>query len=113
MKAAEIKKIAEKYREEWEAVGVRTQYEEFKLGEINHKSHMWDNDEMTDIVHTGISVTDVFNKSNAVAMHADDYDSRSYYMGNHMAIIVSDDYYYGQDEGELVLRDAIVVEILK
>lgn len=113
MKANEIKRIAEKYRDEWAVVGIRTQYEEFKLGEINHKSYIWDDDEMTEEMHTGISVTNIFDESNAVAMHAEDYDDRGYYHGEHIAIIVGDDYYYGQDEGEFVLQDAIVVEILK
>ena len=113
MKTSEIKARAEKYMDEWAVVGIRTQDEEFILGEIEHKSHIWYDDNMTDMQHNGISCSDAAD-INAVRMHADDYDPRKgYYYGEHMAIIVGTEYYMGQDEGEVVICNQIVVEILR
>ena len=112
MKIKEIREIAEQYKNEYEAVAVRTQEEEFKLGTIGHLSKIWDNGEETEIELNGISATDI--ESEAVKMHSEEHDLRSgYYYGDHLAIIVGNNYTMGEDDGEVIITDAEVIEILK
>jgi hypothetical protein len=110
MTASEIKKIAEKYKDEYEYVGVRTQEEAFKLGTLEHCSSVWDDGDETAEMLDGISVTDV--DSVALKMHTgEDMMCRSYY-GDHLAIICGNYAQMGDDAGELVISDPVVVEVL-
>lgn len=110
MTVTEIRAAAEKYTDYYEFVGIRTQEETFELGSIEHVSSVWDDGEETGETLTGISVTDI--NSNMIIMHSDEH-GLNYYYGKHLAVICGNSAEYGADEGELIIEDAVVVEILK
>lgn len=106
----EIRKIAEKYEDEYEYVAIRTQEEPFEIGVIEHVSSLWDNGDETEVKLNGISGTMV--KSEAVQMHCDKGYRYGHYFGDHHAIICGNRAEYGDDVGEVVISDAVVVEVL-
>ncbi len=108
-----IKELAETYLSEYGFVGIRTQEQPFELGDINHLSVVWEDGEETEEELDGISVTDI--RSKYVAMHADNKKDGldGFYYGDHVAIIAGYSAEGGGDEGELIIKDAVVVEILK
>lgn len=83
------------------AYGVRVQDVPYKLGRIDHVSHMWDNGEDTGMELDGICCT-------SVTM----LDLASSYYGDHVAIIAGDNYIYGDDPGEIIISDPVVIAIL-
>lgn len=97
-----IKKIAEEMDLSWdyEFVGVRVQEQEFELGTIEHLSHVWDNGDDTGVELDGICVCSL------------DRLSANNYFGNHVAIICGNEAEYGEDDGELIIRDAEVVKVI-
>lgn len=111
------KKIASKLAaliEKYEYVGLRTQDIPFSLGTMTHVSKVWDNGCETDDELDGISVTSV--DSEACAMHSDDKESNiwlGYYYGDYLAIIAGNEAEAGEDDGEIIISDAEVIEILK
>ena len=110
MTASEIKKIAEKYKGEYEYIGVRTQEEAFKLGALDHCSSVWDDGNETEGMLNGISVTNVH--SDALKMHTGEDPMFRSYFGEHKAIICGNSAESGDDEGELIIADPVVVEVL-
>ena len=86
---------------EYEYIGVRVQENEFKVGEILDNSFVWVDGEMTDEELDG-----------TCAVKLEDAQLANGYFGNHVAIIGSDSMEYGQDLGEIILRDAEVLEVL-
>ena len=106
MTVAEIREIAEKYSMDYEKVCIRTQEVPFELGEMTHESKVWvDGDETEDTVG-GVSATDC--NSGAVKNH-----TNGYYYGKYTAIVCGNDFEHGEDDGEIILKDAVVVEIIK
>ena len=98
----EIKKIAEEYNMDYEKIGIRFQDEGFELGPIDHVSNVWiDGGEEMD----GISVFDV-----AALKYA---STKGYEWFDHIAVIGGNDYVYGEDAGELVISDPVVLSIIK
>jgi hypothetical protein len=97
-----IKKIAEEMDLSWdyEFVGVRVQEQEFELGTIEHLSHVWDNGDDTGVELDGICVCSL------------DHLGANNYFGNHVAIICGNEAEYGEDDGELIIRDAEVVKVI-
>lgn len=97
-----IKKIAEEMDLSWdyEFVGVRVQEQEFELGTIEHLSHVWDNGDDTGVELDGICVCSL------------DRLGVNNYFGNHVAIICGNEAEYGEDDGELIIRDAEVVKVI-
>ena len=97
-----IKKIAEEMDLSWdyEFVGVRVQEQEFELGTIEHLSHVWDNGDDTGVELDGICVCSL------------DSLGANNYFGNHVAIICGNEAEYGEDDGELIIRDAEVVKVI-
>lgn len=97
-----IKKIAEEMDLSWdyEFVGVRVQEQEFKLGTIEHLSHVWDNGDDTGVELDGICVCSL------------DCLGANNYFGNHVAIICGNEAEYGEDDGELIIRDAEIVKVI-
>lgn len=86
---------------DYEFVGVRVQEEGFDFGEIDHLSHVWDNGDDTGVELDGIC-----------ACKLDRLGVNRYY-GDHAAIICGNDAEYGEDDGEIIIRDAVVVKILR
>ena len=97
-----IKNIAEEMDLscDYEYIGVRVQEQEFELGTIDHISHIWDNNEDTGVELNGICVCKL------------DRLGVNLYYGDHAAIICGNEAEYGEDDGELIIRDAEVVKII-
>ena len=93
-------------------LGVRTQEVPFEeVGDtMTHTSVVWYDGEETDIELDGVCALDV-SRYDCVedAIRA----SMKYYFGGHTALIESDHWEYGEDENEIILRDPVVVEIIR
>ena len=105
-KAEAIKNIMNRINEikesaEFEYIGVRVQDNEFTEGEILDSSFVWVDGEMTDEELDG-----------TCAVKLEDAELANGYFGEHVAIIGSNSMEYGQDLGEIILRDAEVMEVL-
>jgi hypothetical protein len=112
MTVNEIKTIANKYKTDYKVVAIRTQEEPFVLGGVSHLSHVWDNGDDTGKLISGLCATTI--RSNAVIMHSDEHTCRTgYYYGSYQAIVCGNNYKYGADKGEVIITDAIVVEVIK
>lgn len=94
-----IEEIREKF--DYEYIGVRVQENEFAKGEILDNSFVWVDGEMTDEELDG-----------TCAVKLEDAELAIGYFGNHVAIIGGDFMEYGQDLGEIIIRDAEVLEVL-
>lgn len=112
MTGLEIKAVAERYSNDYDYVGIRTQERPYSLGDINHQSHVWDNGDDTGEQLGGISATNIH--SDAVNMHGDgkEHNRRGYYYGDHIAIICGNAVTWGDDVGEIIIDEAVVVEII-
>lgn len=96
------KEIAEELFYDYEVIGVRVQDEPFNLGEIRHLSHVWVDGEDTGEELDGICAQDIRTVGKV----------NNGYIGAHIAVIAGNQYTYGVDVGELIIEDAVVVEIL-
>ena len=97
-----INRIEEiKENSEYEYIGVRVQENEFVKGEILDNSFVWVDGEMTDEELDG-----------TCAVKLEDAELASGYFGDHIAVIGSNSMEYGQDLGEIIIRDAEVLEVL-
>ena len=90
-----------KENSEFEYIGVRVQESEFAEGEILDPSFIWVDGEMTDEELGG-----------TCAVKIEDAHLANNYFGDHVAIIGSNSMEYGQDLGEIILRDAEVIEVV-
>lgn len=95
------------YNEVWYKygyLGLRFQDEPMAVGEvIDHNSHVWDDNNDTGAELPGLCVL-----SKGAVDHASYYDWMK-----HCAIVGYDDMEYGEDYGEHIARDPIVLEVLK
>lgn len=99
-----IKAMEEIEAETWyEVYGIRTQEEPFALGEIDHRSHIWEDGDDTGEELDGICCT----TKEMAKLH-----TSGYYYGKHTAIIAGNRSHSGEDEGEIVITDPVVVRIL-
>lgn len=96
-----VKRIAEDPYREYEYIGIRVQEQSFKLGDLDHVSHIWE-----DGIDTGEELSGVCVLSAQYAHLAIDY------FGKHAAIIGGNSAEYGEDIGELIVSDPIVLEVL-
>lgn len=97
----EVMERIEDYAWDYEVVGIRTQSRAFELGAISHLSHVWDDGNDTGVELDGICVVDVRSLKQACS-----------YFGDHVAIIGGNSYEYGEDAGEIIIHDPVVIEIL-
>lgn len=95
------KAVASDWDREYEYIGIRVQEQPFELGKLDHVSHRWDNGDDTGEELNGISTIDA-NKADLACI----------YYGNYIALIGGDSIEYGEDYGEIVIRDPVVIEIL-
>lgn len=105
-KAEAIKNIMNRINEikenaEFEYIGVRVQENAFTEGESLDNSFVWVDGEMTDEELGG-----------TCAVKLEDAELANGYFGEHVAIIGSNSMEYGQDLGEIILKDAEVMEVL-
>lgn len=96
-----IKEIIDKYELDYNYIGIRVQEEEFELGSMDHVSKVWVDGDETDEELDGVCVIDINKLSGSDG-----------YFGDHVAVVCGDRADYGQDYGELIISDAVVVEIL-
>lgn len=87
---------------------IRVQEPEFLLGRIDHVSKVWDDGFETDEELPGICGLEVDDRSIEKVMNM----AKDYY-GDHMALIAGDDVSYGQDDDEVIINDAQVLQIIK
>ena len=99
---AQIKAIAEGNRWDYEVIAIRVQDVTFELGEINHVSHVWDDGDDTGEELPGLSCTNV---------DSIDYIQGEYF-GEYLAVIGGNSYEYGEDIGEVIIKDAKVIAVL-
>ena len=105
-KAEAIKNIIDRIDEIQDAydygyIGIRVSDNEFTKGEILDNSFVWVDGEVTDEELDG-----------TCAIMLKDAKLANAYNGSHVAIIGSDSMEYGQDLGEIILRDAEVLEVI-
>ena len=98
-----LKEKAENLR--WESgkgvIGIRVQDVPFETGAMDHNSHIWDDGDDTGEELDGVCAVSYENLQYACQ-----------YYGEHIAIIGGDHYEYGEDAGEIIIRDAEVLEII-
>lgn len=99
-----VEDIASSALYDHEAVGVRVQDVPFSPGSMSHRSHVWDNGDDTGEELPGVS-TMRWDSINEAQRHG-------YYYGDHVAVIAGNSWDYGEDAGEIVIHDPIVIEIL-
>lgn len=104
-----LAEIVEELKWEYEWVGIRVQEEEFELGPIYHDSSVWVDNEETEYKLDGICAVRV-DEDNVDRRYA---DSCRHYYGAHAAILVSNRVEYGEDENEIVMKDAEVAYIIR
>lgn len=106
----ELRQLAQKY-DAYEVVAIRTQETPFTLGEMTHQSKVWIDGNETDDNVGGVCATDI--DSYGLKMHSSESDTYSgFYFGDHQAIIAGYRYQLGVDDGEVIIYDPVVVEIL-
>lgn len=96
-----IRELEKEYSWDYEQVCIRVQGVPFELGEMEHQSSVWVDGDETDERLDGISTLSVKYAQNA-----------EFYFGDHLAIVAGNEYSYGQDAGEVIIRDPVVLEIL-
>ena len=101
-----IEKIMERIEEikdeyDFGYIGVRVQEDVFVLGEMLNNSFAWVDGEMTEEELNG-----------TCAVKIDEAELAKGYFGDHVAIIGGDSAEYGQDLGEIIIRNAEVLEIV-
>lgn len=96
------KAVAEELFYDYEKIGIRVQEESFALGELDHVSHVWVDGEDTGEELDGVCAQEI----SSIDKFPNDY------WGYHIAIIAGNEYSYGVDPGEIIIRDPVVVEIL-
>lgn len=96
-----IKNAADELKWDYEKVCVRVQDVPFELGQMEHKSEAWDDGEPTGDILPGVCTLSI-----------EYLDNVSIYYGSHLAIVCGNEYEYGEDVGEIILRDATVCEII-
>lgn len=98
----EAKKIAREFDLDYEKIAIRVQDVPFSIGPMDHCSHVWVDDEETEETLDGVCGQDITT--------IDRYNNN--YSGSHVALIAGNDYSYGQDAGEIIISDAVVIAIL-
>lgn len=95
------KEIAEELAWDYEKVGLRVQEVPFELGKMAHVSRVWVDGDETDEELDGVCAQDVSTLGQ--------YDNQ--YFGSHVAIVAGNEYSYGEDPGEIIISDPVVVAI--
>ena len=98
---ARAKEVAEEIFFDYEVVGIRVQEQPFELGEMAHVSHIWNDGEDTGAELNGVC-----------AVKIDQVQFAHQYFGDHVAIIAGNKYECGEDPGEIIIENAVVVEVL-
>lgn len=103
-----LRDVAQEIIYDYEVVAIRVQEPEFKLGEISHISHVWiDGDETADTLGGICGISSNFAE---IAFNRVNFPI---YPGEHVAAIIAGNRFtYGEDSGEVIISDPVVVEVL-
>lgn len=96
------KAVSEELFYDYEKFSIRVQDVPFKLGSMEHVSHIWVDGEDSGNELDGICSQDVES--------LEKYPHE--YFGEYAAIVAGNEYSYGEDAGEIIIRDPVVVKIL-
>lgn len=109
MTIAELKEMIDNndWDIEFEKFGIRIQEQPFDLGSIDHNSKVWIDGEETDEELDGVCAINLNSPEAANTIEGKGYS------GSHVALIGSDRFEYGIDAGEVILKDAEVLYIIK
>lgn len=108
MTIAELKEIIENNNLDiYDKYGIRIQEQPFKLGAIYHNSNVWIDGEETSEELDGICAIDLNSPEAARVLNGHGY------YGSRIALLASNSFEYGFDAGEVVLKDAEVLYIIK
>lgn len=109
MTIAELKDIID--NNDWDIdygkFGIRIQEQPFELGVMEHISKVWVDGDETDEELDGVCAIDLNAPDAEKALNGIGY------FGSNIALIASNSFVYGQDAGEVILKDAEVLYILK
>lgn len=105
-----IEQVKDEYGWDYGYIGIRTQDEAFALGKLSHRSHVWDDGDDTGEELDGVCATDI--NSPSIRAHCDDAINGCYF-GDHCAIIAGNSAEWGEDEGEIVISDPVVIHIIR
>ena len=92
----------EKYGEDYEHIGIRVQDHPEAVGsEIKHCSHIWDD---------GVDTGEELDGISAIDARADWLTGNSRYIGKYALILGGYRIERGEDDGEIIIKDAEVLE---
>ena len=91
---------------DYDYIGFRVQEVPFALGEMNHRSHVWDDGDDTGEELGGVCAIDVRSMFFRPSQYGECY------FGDYAAIVVGNHAEYGEDAGEIVISDPVVVEVI-
>lgn len=101
LSSVNVDELIERYEFDYNYIGVRIQEPEFELGQIAHNSHHWEDNIDFGTELDGICSIDLMSGYFDII-----------YPGFHAAIICGNMAERGNDYGEIIIEDAVVVEIL-
>lgn len=109
MTVAELKEMIDNnnWDIEYGKFGIRIQEQSFELGAIDHNSKVWVDGEETDEELDGVCAIDLDSPEAFETLNGNGY------FGSYIALIASNSYEYGFDAGEVILKDAEVLYIIK
>ena len=104
-----IRDVVDEMELDWEYdyIGIRVQEVPFELGAMDHVSHVWVDGTETEEELNGVCCTDIKRIEEAMR-----YYHNSWYYGDHMAIVCGNRSEYGEDVGEIIIKDAEVACII-
>jgi hypothetical protein len=100
----QLAKYAEKYEGEYGYIGIRIQESDYGVvvgQQINHTSSVWVDNEQTEQFVNGTSAISINNTGYITG-----------YPGNVILILGSDRIEYGEDAGEIVMKNPVIIEIV-
>lgn len=106
---AQVRDIAQSAQlADWNCLALRTQDYPFTLGASADHSYQWYEGESTGEALDGLCGTGLWASN--ISWQS---DQETHYQGKHLAIVAGTSAEYGQDEGELVLKDPVVIAVLR
>ena len=99
---SKAKAIADSISLDYDKIGIRVQEVPFELGAMDHQSHGGVDGDETEERLPGVSAQDI----ETIGKY------RNEYFGDYVAVVAGNEYEYGEDAGEIVIRDPVVVAVL-
>lgn len=95
---------------EYSYYGIRIDDNDYEIGDTCENSHVWDNGDWTDEELDGACAIALPEQIPVTARELDKVvELASVYSGKHIYIIGGDSKDYGEDAGEIIIRDAAIV----